>query len=166
MPNVTLQVIIDAPNHPLSGMKGASRLRRGDIIGVHLSNDVATRNGPDYNMDSIGSPRTGFVHMKDAPPAAKLKERFLEQLDGDEEYRDDGLGGGPRLVGYETVRRHKWKLKISDLPTGQRNALLNDKEFTVQWTNIRPRIRRKVFVDKLDPTQDDDSNAVQDSEVQ
>lgn len=145
--NITLQVVIEAAGftHP-DPEHNAAMERPGDIIAVYDSSTI--KEPPNPNT------RLGFVHITNAPNVALEKAKRLMG-------RVVEFSGGGMVI----RRKRKWRIPPSVLPTAVKQALKTNREVTVDWSQVKPFIRRKVIVNNLDPTKDDESNAVTDADI-
>jgi len=174
MVDVTLQIILEPSVHDLSynPERDAMRYRRGDIHAGHLSTDVATFNGGtgDYNItEGIGSSTFGYIHITGVPVNLAVKARSVLSQSTSEtgmfEKNDPELG--PIMIEEsDPYRICRWRIPRSVLPPAMLTALLADREITTTWALAKPRIRRKIVAVRLDPLQDDETNAVVDGDLE
>ena len=171
MVDVTLRVFLNPASHDLSynPQKAAFRNRRGDIFHVYLSDTIATLVGNDYILDggALGRDLFAWIHIRNVPNArARQMHRVLTQDSGETRLSDelDPETGLPQIVS-DAYRRHRWRIPQSVIPAAARATLLAEHEITVGWSNFRNAIRRKVIISRTDPSQDDESNSVTNSEL-
>jgi len=62
-------------------------------------------------------------------------------------------------------RKARFRIPRSVIPAAAKAKLLADREITVQWSTFRGHIRKKIVANRLDPSSDDESNAVSDSDL-
>ena len=147
--DLTLHIIISPATHALEGMKAASRYRKGDIIDVYKATKFAVLQ-PDgnYQMQSqMGQSKFAFIHVKNIPNSfdkQKIKSALLPTI--------KILGG--------LVRRRKWHIPPSVLPGVFKQKILTDREVTIEFSIVKPYIRKKTTPVILDPEQDDISTAL------
>ena len=135
--DVTLQIMKMTPGHDLSydSIKDAARLKKGDIIQVILSTDVATWNVDHYELnDVINSPRTVFVHVTDVPITALNKAFGLTKSQVD-------FPVDPEV--HRIILRRKWQVDIQAIPQDVRDQILADGEGTFTWTQAKSYIKNK-----------------------
>jgi len=149
--DITLQVVLNAPNHTLSNAQNtAARYRRGDIVGVYKRSEV---------VESPSNPRLGFVHITGVPITLRQFERVKRRLTTGKYAPEVGLAG------RTTLRRRKWRLLASAVPLAARNTLMAQGEITVSWAVVKPYFRRKVITNNLDPSLDDETNTLTDADL-
>ena len=172
MVDITLEIMLEPATHDLSydADKNARRFRRGDIFEVHRTTDIATLDGSgDYRLPSIGTSVFGYIHVKNVPLAAALKIRAALTKDTGEtitrSVTDPDTGEVTEVVEPYHSRRRKWRIPRSVIPAAAKTKLLAEREITVEWAVFRDKIRRKIITDRLDPSLDDESNAVSDSDL-
>lgn len=108
--------------------------------------------------EPISSKRTVFVHMRKVPNQAAQKIRRV--------LTDPLYELAPELpAGIRIIRRSRFRIPPSEVPSGIAQKLASQREATVLWKNIRPIIRKKQWVDKWNPDLDDESESVQDSDL-
>lgn len=152
--DITLHNIIKPASHALSGMRAARRLAPGDIIDVYEATEYATLQADgNYLLDSPPlHDRFGFVHVKHVPNSlskARIKKKLTEAVE---------------ILGQD-VRRKKWHVPPSILPTVIKQKILADKEITVEWSVAKSYIRKKTTPVILDPNQDDISTSLTDGDI-
>ena len=154
--NITLQIVLRAPNHTLSNAQNtAARYRRGDIVGVYKRSEV---------VESPSNPRLGFVHITGVPITSQQFERVKRRLTTGMYSPEVGLAGRG-LAGRTTLRRRKWRLLASAVPLAARNTLMAQGEITVSWAVAKSYFRRKVITNNLDPSLDDETNTLTDADL-
>jgi len=147
--DVTLEIMLEPATHDLSydPEKAARRYRRGDILTGWVASQYATLTDGKYrlNAGAAGSP-FAYVHITDVPNsiALKLRDKLTERLE---------------------ERRRRWRVPQSVLPAAIGAELLTMGEITVDWTAAKTRIRRKIIINPLDASADDESNQLTDSDV-
>jgi len=173
MVDVTLRVFLNPASHDLSSNppKEAARHRRGDIFNVYQSNAIATLVGGDYilNGGALGRDIFAWIHIRNVPnDRAQQMRRVLTEDSGETKVREDGTldpeTGLPEMQ-HDPYRHHRWRIPSGAIPAAARATLLAEHEITVGWNAFRDAIRRKVIINRTDPSQDDESNAVTDSEL-
>ena len=156
--NVTLQVMLNAPDHPLEGMKAAARYKTGDILNVYITENCATLQGDSsYKLNSpCTHPRFAFVHITGVPDISintirkKLSIAIEDNTDPEK----------PTLV-----RRRLWHIPTSIVPVGIRQTLLTDHEVTLTWSQVKPYIRKKLVSNALAPDTDNITTELQDIDL-
>lgn len=171
MVDVTLEIMLEPASHDLSYNleKAARRYRRGDILAVHRSADIATLNGNEYNItEGIGTRVFGYIHIRDVPSARARLMRDVLIRDTEEtktvDY-DDPLLGNVIVTKSDVWRLRRWRIPASVIPAAARAKLLIDRELTVSWATFRDKIRRKNLTTRLNPALDDESVSVQNSDL-
>lgn len=152
--DITLHIIANPATHELEGMKAAMRYRRGDILDVYRANKYATlQSDGNYKLNkSPGHPRFVFIHIKNIPDTLdkqKIKAKLIATVD----LLDD------------TVRRRKWHIPPSILPSAFKQKLLAEKEITVEFATVKAYIRKKLTPIILDPDSDDITTSLTDEDL-
>ncbi len=172
MVDVTLQIMLEPATHDLSynPEKAAARFRRGDIFAGHLAPDVATLTSGTYNItEGIGSTVFGYVHITGVPTNLAVKARNVLIFGTSEtaiEVKPDPVTGlDEEHVSLDDWRLRRWRIPRSALTPGSLNKLLADREITITWAKVKPRIRKKIIAVRLDPLQDDETTELTDADV-
>ena len=171
MVDVTLEIILEPATHDLSydPKKAARRYRRGDIFEVHRSTDIATLTNGVYHLPSIGTTVFGYIHIRGVPNARARRMREVLTRDSGETRTVSRIDPETMLAANREVvdnhRMRRWRIPRSVIPPTARARLLADREITVDWTTFRDKIRRKVTANRLDVSQDDESNVLIDSDL-
>jgi hypothetical protein len=150
---VTLQIMTNTQTHSLdTSEKESMRHKDGDIIGVHITKNLATKVGSDWKWNTnITSPRSMFMHVTNVPlnVAKKIKERLT----------------APICPASETFRMSKFIMPPRFIPTALLNKMLSDKEATITYTDMKSLVRKKSIVALLDPSQDDETAQLVDGDL-
>ena len=161
--DITLQVMLRPATHDLSydPAKEARRLRRGDILRVHTTTDIAVLVNDKYQMDLAPDLNWGYVHIRDVPDAraARMKD-VLTRMSGETKSRESiHPATGETVIDQlmDNHRKRKWRVKITMMGQGARDKLLNEGQITVNWVAFRDKIRRKVPIGRLTPNTDTDT---------
>jgi len=152
--DTTLMCIISPAKHKLEGMKAAARYQAGDIVDTFMSSKYAKLQ-PDgtYQMQSqMGQPKFAFIHIKNIPDNVnkqKIKTVLTSEL---------------TLLG-ETVRKRRWHIPPSILPTAFKQKLFSTREITVDYVVAKNYIRKKSAPVLLDATKDDISMSLDSKDI-
>jgi hypothetical protein len=153
--DLTVTILAHVGTDPLSGKKEAMRYKVGDITQARLSVNVATKVGNDYILGGSGAlsnPDVVYVHITDVPNAQAAKAGRL--MEDERELTARGQPGGGDEGDYISRRLHKYRVEKQDIPAAARQALIDDGEITVTWTQAKPYIKKKVVIDEMDSTTD------------
>ena len=165
---MTIQVVLQPASHALQNTaehpyREASRFAQGDIVAVYRTDQFATLVGQEWKWKTdILSPRCGFIHMPGVPSenTAKMRRRFMEDLTENNRGRLDEDQPDVPLT-----RHRRWRVHLDKVPQRVRDDLQTFKESTYPWDNIKPYIRKKVFTDPTDASQDDESQPVDEGDI-
>ena len=164
---VTFQIVKTAHTHDLSHNidADASRRKRGDIVEFVRTDRFATWNDVDGKWQwntPILSPNLVFIHARgfDQSRFLKAKKRFTEDLTVNNIGRIDESDEDA-----DCARRSRWLIRYADLPNPVKSDLNTFKEATMAWTNLQPLTRKRTFVVRHDPSQDDETQAATDEDV-
>lgn len=173
--DIYLQIVIDPPTHtPVDPDVAAALPRRGDIVGGGLASSIATLSGSNYDPnDVIGSPRLGFIFLRDVPNRAiqrirrlanghseiRIRQRTIpaEVYDNREPGSYGPFVSEPTLLSRDgdnvtlegevltKARASRWGFRASDIPAGARNQLLSNRHITLTWTQARSILRDNIL---------------------
>ena len=157
MPDISLEVMIDPATAPPD--REAMNYRRGEVVAGYPTSRVAEWNGTEYKANGgVGMPRTGYIHVRDVPAnvAPKLRQVLTRDM-----YEIEGDG-----VTIKKLRRRLWRFVPSDIPANVMNRLLNDREITVTFTQLKNYVRKRLIsaVVPDDPSADSDTALIADSD--
>jgi len=150
MADLMLRVMINPSDDVRTGLEQANRWKPGDIVNVHRAQDHADIDGGgDYHVRGGINPniRAGFIFVRNVPNSLALKAKEILEL----AHYDELLLLGPGKV---MVRKRKWHVPPSIIPTAARNELLNNREITFTWNQVKPYVRRKSFSSLTDDSGD------------
>jgi hypothetical protein len=163
MSNYSLVVMVAPATHDLSYnvQKEAGRYRRGDIVDIVLTSKT---QAPNVNG------RLGYIHITGVPnriSLARAKEVLLSLVTIDDpDYVNSGLdidiGQDVRQL---ITRTRQWRIPVSLIPLAKRQAMLNNREFTVNWATVKPYIRKKIVADRLNAAQDNEDTALVENDI-
>ena len=119
--DITLQILAVSKTHNTDNPDNL--WKRGQIANVHVSSDLATLVGNDYNFNDVISGKFVFVHVKNVPVTdfAKFKERLNTE---------NPLGG-----------RRRYRVRVGIIPTTARDKLVADREITITWATAKNYIQ-------------------------
>ena len=63
------------------------------------------------------------------------------------------------------TRTRQWRIPVSLIPLAKRQAMLNNREFTVNWATVKPYIRKKIVADRLNAAQDNEDTALVENDI-
>jgi hypothetical protein len=152
--DLTVQIMVNAPTHDLKTVdRTAARYKNGDVLAVYDTAANATFSGSDWLWDGvISSPRSMFIHITAVPPALvpKFQQRITQSI----------------RAARDRLRLRQFRLRLSLMSVPARDQLLADKEITMTWTQFKSVTIRKIIINVLDASLDDESTSIIDGDVQ
>lgn len=147
--DISLLIVIVPADHDLSydSYKQARRYRRGDTCEVMAPSRVGQANRES---------RLGYIHMLNVPTPninstkTTLLDTIIDPLDP---------------LGERVLRRRKWRVVISNMPTLFKDELLASHELTVTWGQVKLFLMKKIVTETLNPLLDDESISITDVDV-
>lgn len=186
--NITIQVVIVAGTAVFTDpQKAAYVYRVGDIVDGYLTANVGEPNldGRLGFIHITDAPNTiNWAKVKrictqeaqgPVPYTAILDQSKWDSIKATGEYApflalptetqlpDNKVQlDGEKLGLY---RKRRWRIPPMLLPLALRQELLANRQITVAWADAKARIRRKIILNRLNNTQDDESTELTDADV-
>ena len=146
-----ITIMLLAVSKPLTfpdALKTARRYRRGDVVEVFLTSDV--------NIVSNPNPKFVYLHVTGIPDTRtfeQVKRKIMQSV-------NDPVAPIDAPIEW---RRRKFRIIASTLPQAVIDAFNADKEYTATWTQTKTYIRKKLVVNSLDRSLDDETEFITDT---
>lgn len=153
MPAITLQIMVNAPTHPLdTPEKEAYRYRNGDPIQLYMSDDIATWSGTEYLMSPAPThPRFLYFHITEVPDRLIPNVRRLCER---------------HSVANEKYRKRRFRIPPAVMAPVALSRILSDRQMTFNWQAAKQLIRKKLVTNIADSSTDDETTRLQDGDLE
>jgi len=136
--DICLQVMLTPPTHSLpTPERESARMAVGDVIEVYSAQKAGAWNGSEYipHNNPPRTPRLGFVFITGVPNIALDKIRSKLTVP----YYDPLV-----VVNPNVLRNRLYGIRVSDIPVGVRQTMMNQKFVTFTWAQVKNFLRNKV----------------------